>query len=209
MEDYLLKQGRIDENEIRVTFRFVRLLLSGCFAAGGLIAHPAQGAELASEKLRSLVDRSDLIVVASTAQICEGWRGSGPLADGVHPTPEYREFIFSIKIGRVLKGPAGASSTPIISYTALVYGPKDLPKPIKFDTAFKVEPDGLHVAARGAPHPGVAYIFFLQNRKTREPGSYEAAGKQEIIYNNFDFTSGMIPASHAALAQIQSLPQAG
>jgi hypothetical protein len=93
MEDYLLKQGRVVESEIRVRRPLFKLLigLGVCLALGGMTA---RSAELSPAKLRALIDRSDLIVVASTSTICEGYIGEGPIGDGIHPTPEYREWCF-------------------------------------------------------------------------------------------------------------------
>jgi hypothetical protein len=209
MEVYLLKQQPMVENEIRVTGRFFSLLFSLCCAVVGLHTQAFPPAPLTDAKLHELVAKSDLIVVASTPTICEECMGSGPIADGVHPTPEYLEFIFPITISRVLKG-AGDRSNPLtISYTALVYGPKIAPAPMKFDVGFKIDKTAPRRSIDGAPKPGVSYVFFLQNRKAREPGSYEALGKQEIIYNNFDFTWGMVPVRHADLARIEALAKPG
>jgi hypothetical protein len=208
MENYLLKERALVENEFRVRRHFFKLLicLCGCIALGGALA---RSEELSPWNLQELVDRSDLIVVASTSTICEFCTGSGPIADGIHPTPEYLDFCFPITISRVLKGPKDPFHALTISYTALVYGPK-IEQPItKFPFKIKIDKNAPHRPTEGAPKPGVSYIFFLQNRKKREPGSYQGLGKEEIIYNNFDFTSGMIPVDPATLAQVEALGKAG
>jgi hypothetical protein len=122
--------------------------------------------------------------------------------------------VFPITITRVLKGPANIGRDLPISFTALVYRSHDhdevvlTPKNINAPV-FNVHKIGPRVPFEGAPKPGVAYVFFLQNRKARDPGSYQSSGGQEIIYNNFDFTSGMISARHAVVAQIETLVKAG
>ena len=154
-----------------------------------------------------MVARSDLIVVARTQMICGGCRSEGPCPDGIHPTPEYREFVFPIAVKRVLKGASIQPSPFVVAYTALVYGAKDPPVVMTGRFGWKVDPkkNEKERPLDGAPTPGISYVFFLQNRKQREPGSHEAAGGQEIIYDNFDFDSGMLPAGGDLAARIQAL----
>jgi len=182
------------------------LRLTILFFLGSLVLPAAAHAdEISDARLKQLVDRSDLIIVATTRTICGGCRGSGPYPDGIQPTPRYREFIFPVSVARILKG-ANAQSNPLwLSYTALRYESKNPTRIIttghfSFDVGYNYNVHEQPLP--GAPTPGVAYVFFLQNRSLRQPGSYEAAGGQEIIYENFDYTCGMIRADDSLPARI-------
>ena len=136
-----------------------------------------------------------------------GFTGSGPYVkpgeDRV--VPSYDTFLAQVKIDQVLKGVVSTDKILWVSYTALVMvngkdmyvvdlkAPKGSPSnPVLFNVKSGA-PD--EVDLPGSPHKGVKYVFFLENRKVREPGSYEAAGKEEIIFQNFDFKQGMVAAN--------------
>jgi hypothetical protein len=155
---------------------------------------------------RALVDRSDLIIVATPQDSCSGYFGEGPLADGVHPTPEYRQFLPRLKVTQLLKGDIDKDKPLLVCITALVYGPKDGRPPLDpGKPVFKLHSTGADVGPPGAPRKGTSYIFFLENLVQREPGSRMALGNEKIIYRNFDFHSAMILASPAAISQVERL----
>jgi hypothetical protein len=157
--------------------------------------------------LRNLVNRSDLVIVATPQTDGGGAMGEGPVPNGVTLTPRFDSFTPQLKVDRVLKGHIEANKLLWITYTVMNVGPKDWPQTSGKSFSFKVsdlaakEDTGLP----GAPHKGSQYIFFLENRKVREPNSYAAVGNEEILYRNFDYWFGMMPASEAMAFEVQEL----
>jgi len=155
--------------------------------------------------LRELVERSDLIVMATPQTVCEMCLDSGPYPNGVTLTPEYREFFPRLKIDRVLKGSFANSNMLTISFVAMAVRSKDPPQPVSGQVVFRVDSPMKEVALPGSPLKGVSYIFFLEDLKIRQPDSHSYYGKEELVYRNFDYWFGMIPTSDALVFEIGEL----
>jgi hypothetical protein len=184
------------------------LLFIGCveLSWSGLVAPTwSDGPPNSDARLQMMLERSDLVIVATPQADCDGCMSEGPIEDGV--TPNYNTFLPHLKIDQVLKGDVPKDKLLWISFTMMHVWPKgqtvDVSKRV---FSFKVDPasradDGFS----WSPRKGKSYVFFLENRKMREPNSYEAAGKEEIIYRNFDYWFGMIPANSATISQLKEL----
>ena len=184
------------------------LLYIGCVVllSDGLIAPtPTDGYSDPDAKLRKQLDRADLVIVATPQTECGSCMSEGPIADGI--APNYNSFLPHVKVERVLKGSVPTDKLLWVSYTLMHVWPKSSPIDVtKHVFSFDVNPkSATDDAFPWAPRKGKAYVFILENRKLREPNSYEAAGKEEIIYQNFDYAYEMMPASLATVSRIERL----
>jgi hypothetical protein len=168
-----------------------------------------------------LLEQSDPVIVATPQTDCGGCLGSGPcVAPGEDKwVRRYDEFLPQLKVNQVLKGNIATDKILWVSYIAMtMVNGKDMveldpkaPKGSPQNPVFQVgrAKDEAEEAFPDAPHKGIRYIFFLSNSKLHKPKSYEAAGTHEIIYRNFDFQQGMIPATNSAISKIRSLSSEG
>jgi len=154
--------------------------------------------------LQLLVERSDLVVVATPQAACGMCLSNGPYPNGVTPTPRYETFYPQLKVDRVLKGDISSEKTFSINYTVLRFESKDPPQKFDHKFHFKIDPSPKadELALPGAPLKETQYIFFLENREKHDPKSSEALGSEKVVYRTFDFNSGMIPASKATIAEL-------
>ena len=161
--------------------------------------------------LRTLFDRSDLIVVATPQTVCGMCLGSGPYPNGVTPTPRYDTFYPRLKVDLVVKGDLASNKKFSINYTLLRFESKDPPKREANPFTFKIDPSAMEdeVGLPGSPRKGTQYIFFLENREKRDSKSNEALGTENVIYRTFDFKYGMIPASPDTLITLSKLAKGG
>ena len=181
----------------------------------------SEDAKPSGDLLKHLVDCSDLVIVATPQTICSGCLSSGPyVAHGEDKwVRRYDEFLPQLKVHQVLKGTITTDKILWVSYIAMIMvNGKDVieldakaPKGSPQNPVFQAgrAKDEAEEAFPDAPQPGIRYIFFLSNRKLHEPGSYEAADAHEIVYRNFDFQQGMIPATDSTVSKIRSLSSEG
>ncbi|MEO6848138.1 MAG: hypothetical protein ABI443_10900 [Chthoniobacterales bacterium] len=159
----------------------------------------SEEARLSNNLLKTLYDRSDLIIDATFNEDCEGGMGNGPIFMG-KPQVTYLKCQIHVTVNRVIKGDIHTDKPLCVSIT-IPLPQRDSPKAIKIgDPVFKV---GKHSSSPFL-RKGERYILFLEDRKKREPASYEAIGNEEVIFRNFDLWFWRLPAEDALTIQLET-----
>jgi len=181
--------------------RCARLILPPLLAF--CAAMPVSADDISFSLLQGLVDRSDLVIVATPEEVSGGGWGEtvgqpGRMVDFTYMAP-------LLKIDRLVKSDGFSDKTLRINFSTRRFM-GNLPVPDKmtnhvvtFNMAdFAKDDKGLP----GSPAKGVQYVFFLENGKKRHPESHFGAGTEELIYWSFDYDFGMIATTPEILAKL-------
>ncbi len=180
------------------------LLIPGLLTFG--LSLPVCAEELSSSMLQALVDKSDLVIVATPQEVTEGAMGETVGQPG--QMVEFMNMAPLLKIDRMVKSDGFSSDMLRIEFTTRKFV-GNLPQPsratnhvVTFNVADFANGDkGLP----GSPVKGVQYVFFLQNGKKRHPESHFGAGKDELVYWSFDYDFGMIATTPALLSELEKV----
>jgi len=156
-------------------------ILLHCLALFALVASAVAEEPNPHGLLKALYDRSDLIIDATLTETCGGGMTSGPI-----PTDKAQLYVISctpqVKVNRVLKGD---------------YSPE---QPIRIGVTFPLSDKGPFDLAL---EKDSRYIFFLEDRKKREPDSHHEVDGEVIHYRTFDYWLSRQPATEALTLQLE------
>jgi hypothetical protein len=165
---------------------------------------PLHADDISLSLLQGLVDKSDLVIVATPQEVCGGATGEtvgqpGRMVEFMYMTP-------LLRIDRIVKSDGFAGKTVRIHFSTRRFV-GDLPPPssiqkkkFSFDEPYSFQDDGKGLP--GSPTKGVAYVFFLENGKKRHPDSHFGFGTEELVYWSFDYDFGMIATTPKILAKL-------